>query len=342
MIGGIAGGAISHSLAQQEGREVETVESVISEVEVAPSTSVEVERVYQWRSNQFSEDDLRAIQDEIEQLANEMKDSNGDRAALRERLLQLKERLANGARAYLEFETMPLLGSARDLWSSARDIQLEFEKNRLEQVVTLASNPGFGGHAPSGTFQVTSSEFGPLMIDTRTGATWVLKKGEGDKLGWQEVSGPMQRPPVRGSGHPQVHLEELKEALETMREQDSRMRDAWERDMPPRSTEAAPSGVKLGVTVAEVKDGDGLRITGITEGSPAEFAGLRVGDVITEADDDEMETFEDLRDLMASKDADDRVKLTVSRTAKLRDGGTVTSSFVVELDLNAGSSNKRR
>jgi putative serine protease PepD len=78
----------------------------------------------------------------------------------------------------------------------------------------------------------------------------------------------------------------------------------------------------LGVTMSETDDG--VRVEDVREGSPAEEAGLEVGDVITSAGGEAVETPEDLRTIVDDHDPGDELELEVTR-----DGGeqTVTATL---------------
>ncbi len=62
-----------------------------------------------------------------------------------------------------------------------------------------------------------------------------------------------------------------------------------------------------------VKDGDGVLITEVEEDSPAEKAGLKAGDVIVGADDEDITDSEDIFDVMSDKEEGDTVSITYLR-----------------------------
>lgn len=62
-----------------------------------------------------------------------------------------------------------------------------------------------------------------------------------------------------------------------------------------------------------VKNGNGVLITGVSEDSPAEKAGLKAGDVIIKADDEEIVDSEDIFDVMSDKEDGDTVSVTYLR-----------------------------
>ncbi|KPK99307.1 MAG: hypothetical protein AMK75_06720 [Planctomycetes bacterium SM23_65] len=75
-----------------------------------------------------------------------------------------------------------------------------------------------------------------------------------------------------------------------------------------------PGLAQLGV---EAKDGEeGLRITRVLEGSAAEKAGLKEGDIVVRADDRDIAGLGDLREIVRRHEPDDEVTLTVRRGEK--------------------------
>ncbi|MCX6565429.1 MAG: PDZ domain-containing protein [Candidatus Aminicenantes bacterium] len=95
----------------------------------------------------------------------------------------------------------------------------------------------------------------------------------------------------------------------------------------------------IGVTLQELtkdlavffgaKDGKGLLVTEFAPESPAQKAGLKIGDVILKADDRAMESVADLSDLIRNKKKEDRVKLEI-----LRDKKTLSVEVPVAEDEN--------
>ncbi|UCC40513.1 MAG: PDZ domain-containing protein [Candidatus Aminicenantes bacterium] len=67
-----------------------------------------------------------------------------------------------------------------------------------------------------------------------------------------------------------------------------------------------------------VKEGNGLMVSKISEGSPAEKAGLKVGDVITAADGVRVEKVRDLSGLIQDKEKGDKIKVEFLRDKKKR------------------------
>ncbi len=95
------------------------------------------------------------------------------------------------------------------------------------------------------------------------------------------------------------------------------------------------SGSRIGVKVQDmtkqlgqyfgVEDGEGALITEVEEDMPAHKAGLEAGDVIVEADGDEINDTEELRDLISDKEEGDKVEIKVIRDRK-------SMSFKVEVE----------
>ena len=72
-----------------------------------------------------------------------------------------------------------------------------------------------------------------------------------------------------------------------------------------------PGWAQMGV---EAKDtNEGLRITRVLEGSPAEKAGLKEGDIVVRADDRDMAGLSDLREIVRRHNTDDEITVTVRR-----------------------------
>jgi serine protease Do len=86
------------------------------------------------------------------------------------------------------------------------------------------------------------------------------------------------------------------------------------------------SGSRIGVKVqglseqlAEyfgVRDAEGVLITEVEEDMPAEKAGLKAGDVIVEADGDEVGDTQELREIISKKEEGDEVEIKVIRDRK--------------------------
>jgi putative serine protease PepD len=75
----------------------------------------------------------------------------------------------------------------------------------------------------------------------------------------------------------------------------------------------------LGVQISDTTNDTGAQISRIVSGSPADKAGLQVGDVVTAIDGKTVSTSDDLTALVATYSPGDKAKLTVTR-----DGSTKT------------------
>jgi membrane-associated protease RseP (regulator of RpoE activity) len=87
----------------------------------------------------------------------------------------------------------------------------------------------------------------------------------------------------------------------------------------PHGDDGAPhdaGGAYLGVAVESTDDGAGARITAVEDGSPADEAGLKEGDVVTAVDGDEITGATDLARAIVSRDGGDKVTITYTRDAK--------------------------
>jgi membrane-associated protease RseP (regulator of RpoE activity) len=69
----------------------------------------------------------------------------------------------------------------------------------------------------------------------------------------------------------------------------------------------------LGVRMAATDDDDGVRVAAVTSDSPADEAGLEAGDVITEVDDDSVDTPLELATSIREHDAGDEVTIGYER-----------------------------
>jgi len=95
------------------------------------------------------------------------------------------------------------------------------------------------------------------------------------------------------------------------------------------------SGSRIGVKVQDlseqlgeyfgVEDAEGVLITEVEEDMPAEKAGLKAGDVIVEADGDEIDDTQELREIISEKEEGDEVEIKVIRDRTPR-------SFDVEVE----------
>jgi membrane-associated protease RseP (regulator of RpoE activity) len=90
----------------------------------------------------------------------------------------------------------------------------------------------------------------------------------------------------------------------------------------PQTPEGAPTQSATGVGIQEV-----------VAGSPAESAGLRPGDVITQLDDIRLDTNHKLSDLVAQHKPGDQVKLTLLRASQSQ---TITATLGERVD-NSGA-----
>ena len=80
----------------------------------------------------------------------------------------------------------------------------------------------------------------------------------------------------------------------------------------------------LGVQVALADDGEGLRLTSVSEDSPAAKGGMERGDILLKVDNSALLTNSGLTDALASHEAGDKVHLTYRR-------GDAEHQFVAEL-----------
>lgn len=86
------------------------------------------------------------------------------------------------------------------------------------------------------------------------------------------------------------------------------------------------SGSRIGVKVQDltdqlgdyfgVEDGEGALITEVEEDTPAEKAGLKAGDVVVEADGEDIDDTGDLREIISEKEEGEKVEIRVLRDRK--------------------------
>lgn len=86
------------------------------------------------------------------------------------------------------------------------------------------------------------------------------------------------------------------------------------------------SGSRIGIKVQDlteqlgdyfgVEDGEGALITEVEEDTPAEKAGLRAGDVVVEADGEDIDDTGDLREIISEKEEGEKVEIRIFRDRK--------------------------
>ncbi len=88
---------------------------------------------------------------------------------------------------------------------------------------------------------------------------------------------------------------------------------ATEKDYTFPIGQAGPARPALGIQIDQQFAGPGVKIVIVSEGSGAEEAGVKAGDVILKANDQEVKTFPDLRAVLAKAKEGDTIKLVVER-----------------------------
>jgi hypothetical protein len=91
--------------------------------------------------------------------------------------------------------------------------------------------------------------------------------------------------------------------------------------LPSRPSSNSPGEARsYGAYLGSIPDMDdrheGVRLAGVSEGSPAALAGLREGDIIVELAGSKVQNLEDLASLLAAKKPGDEVQIIVLRTGK--------------------------
>lgn len=87
---------------------------------------------------------------------------------------------------------------------------------------------------------------------------------------------------------------------------------------PPQAVAAPARGFRtyLGTIPDYGATADGVRLAGVTSGSPAALAGLQEGDVIIRLADKKIQNIEDLTDALSSQKSGDEVDIVILRTGK--------------------------
>jgi serine protease DegQ len=96
-----------------------------------------------------------------------------------------------------------------------------------------------------------------------------------------------------------------------------------------RPTAAPKSKAYLGVRFSSIPNADGVALDQVVPNTPADKAGMKAGDVITEFDGKKVENANDIRKILQDKKPDDKVKVKI-----LRNGETK------ELELTLGTRGK--
>src|SRR5690606_27493197 len=93
---------------------------------------------------------------------------------------------------------------------------------------------------------------------------------------------------------------------------------------PPSAAEGSGYGAYLGSVPDFTPVDHGVRLSGVREGSPADRAGLRAGDIIIGFDDDEIADLYAMTDALRARKPGDRVRIRV-----LREGSELTLTAVL-------------
>jgi S1-C subfamily serine protease len=80
----------------------------------------------------------------------------------------------------------------------------------------------------------------------------------------------------------------------------------------------------LGVQIGDASNGAGAEVGKVVSGSPADKAGLQVGDVVTAIDGKTVESADDLTALVATYKPGDKATVTVTRNGSTK---TLTVNF---------------
>jgi serine protease Do len=162
---------------------------------------------------------------------------------------------------------------------------------------------------------------GKKITDAGELTTWVLETKPGEEVRLEIVRGGKKKEPT-------VTIGTLPENYSLLNSED------WDFTLGPRSFQFGGKRGYLGVgldglteqlgSYFGVQDGGGALITEVEEGSPAEKAGLKAGDVIVKIDDQEVEDPGDVIEVVADKKEGDKVAVEVLRDKEKK-------SFTVEV-----------
>lgn len=94
----------------------------------------------------------------------------------------------------------------------------------------------------------------------------------------------------------------------------------------------------LGVTLDQNQRG-GVRVSNIYPNSPAQQAGLRAGDEIVAIDDDDVQSNQDVMQLLSQKDPDDEVAIEVERNGRQR---TLHATLISQQEFSSSSNRSYR
>jgi hypothetical protein len=124
-----------------------------------------------------------------------------------------------------------------------------------------------------------------------------------------------------GSALAQTNLEKVEEKVlqrGEARESANGQPMAEEAELPPPAPgdAAIPAPSYLGVVAEDLAGGKGAKVAGVNEGSPADTAELKVGDVITAVNEAAVATVDDLEAALKGVPAGTKVKLTILRDGK--------------------------
>jgi C-terminal processing protease CtpA/Prc len=105
------------------------------------------------------------------------------------------------------------------------------------------------------------------------------------------------------------------------------------RSFPFAAMDDASPAPKLGISAEDRADGEGVRVLDVKPGSPADNAGLKEGDVITQVGNDRVGSVDELQMNLRSAKAGEKLKLEYQRNGKMSTAEVTLPRSVKRKDL---------
>jgi len=105
------------------------------------------------------------------------------------------------------------------------------------------------------------------------------------------------------------------------------------RGFPFTAGDDANPAPKLGLSVEDRADGEGVQVLSVKPGSPAATAGIREGDVITRIEDERLGSVDELQMSMRGRKGGDKLMLEYQRAGKSVTANVLLPKTVKRKDL---------